>query len=91
MRVKGVPRGGDETSRAVSRRFGLHSAARFVVALRLPPMPHFNWTVAFRGALGIFFVVSAYWLTPDKFYTSLVFAFIAFALAAHAAYGRARA
>jgi hypothetical protein len=54
-------------------------------------MPHFNWTVAFRGALGIFFVVSAYWLTPDKFYTSLVFAFIAFALAAHAAYGRARA
>lgn len=54
-------------------------------------MPHFNWTVAFRVALGIFFVVSAYWLTPDKFYPSLVFAFIAFALAARAAYGRARA
>lgn len=54
-------------------------------------MPRFNWTVALRVALGIFFVVSAYWLTPDKFYTSLVFAFVAFALAARAAYGRVRA
>jgi hypothetical protein len=54
-------------------------------------MPRFNWTVTFRGALGIFFVVSAYWLTPDKFYTSLAFAFIAFALAARAAHGRVRA
>ena len=54
-------------------------------------MPRFTWTGACRVARGIVFVVSAYWLTPDKFYPSLVWAFIAFALAARAAWGRSRA
>lgn len=53
-------------------------------------MPRLNWTVAFRIALGVFFVVSAVWPMPEKRYPSLFFAFLAFVFAVRAAYGRVR-